>query len=273
MIAGSISGIANITLEGDQLVFHFNDGSSTSMTIPLPKDGDPGKNGDPGEDGLSITDIEINENNHLICTLSDSSTIDAGELPKGEDGVSVVNIEINESNHLICTLSDDSTIDAGELLSGIGGGLVQVDEFSDLESPGKDNVIYLVLEDKTLYYWDSQDNEYKTLITTDGSSEEPIPIDFKTDGISFDGEETTFDLPVDDKTVNIYINGMYLTEDEDYTIDRGITPNQVTFLETWNDTDICTITWIEGTGSSGSGDGDIKITLATREDIDKMFSK
>lgn len=32
------------------------------------------------ENGVSITDININVDNHLICTLADSTIIDAGEL-------------------------------------------------------------------------------------------------------------------------------------------------------------------------------------------------
>lgn len=42
-------------------------------------------------------------------------------LVKGSNGVSVTNVQINAQNHLIVTLSDGSTIDAGEI-SGGGGG-------------------------------------------------------------------------------------------------------------------------------------------------------
>lgn len=33
---GAVSGIANITLDDNRLVFEFNDGTSASMVIPLP---------------------------------------------------------------------------------------------------------------------------------------------------------------------------------------------------------------------------------------------
>lgn len=39
----------------------------------------------PGEDGLTVTDAEINAQGHLIITLSDDTTIDAG-YAKGEQG-------------------------------------------------------------------------------------------------------------------------------------------------------------------------------------------
>lgn len=44
-----------------------------------------GGSGTPGEDGVSVTSAAINGSGHLIVTLSDGSTIDAG-LAKGADG-------------------------------------------------------------------------------------------------------------------------------------------------------------------------------------------
>lgn len=43
----------------------------------------PGPKGDKGEDGVSVTNVSINSSNHLITTLSDNRTIDAGALPSG----------------------------------------------------------------------------------------------------------------------------------------------------------------------------------------------
>lgn len=37
-----------------------------------------------GKDGDSIVNVAIGENGHLICTLSNSTEIDAGEMPKLE---------------------------------------------------------------------------------------------------------------------------------------------------------------------------------------------
>lgn len=218
---GAVSGIANITLNGNQIVFQFNDGSSASMSIPLPKD------------GLSIVKVEIDANNHLICTMSDSSTIDAGELP-----------------------------------GGTGGGLVQVKNKSSLPVQGEDNTLYLTQNDDTLYYWDNTSKTYKQIAGGSGAD----GIDFKTSFIEFDGIETTFDLPIDDKDMMIYVNGMYLTENEDYTIDRTVSPNTITFVETWEEEDLCSLVWVKGT-ISGSGGGTIdNASLATKADIDKLFT-
>lgn len=72
LVAGAASGISNIVLNGNVLEFQFKDGTSASMTIPLPED---------GEDGVSVTDIVVNDNGHLICSLSNGTSIDAGDIP------------------------------------------------------------------------------------------------------------------------------------------------------------------------------------------------
>lgn len=214
---GAVSGIKNMTFNGNQIIFHFNDGSSANMVVPIPKD------------GVSVVKVEINNNKHLICTMSDGTVLDAGEIP-----------------------------------GGTGGGLIQVSKKSDLPNPGKDDTIYLVLNEETLYYWDTKDNKYKSISGSSGN------VDFMSDTIQFDDINQTFDLPVDDKKVNVYLNGIYLTEDEDYTIDDTVTPNTITFNDIWETTDICTITWIKGNSSGGGGNID-NASFATKEDIDKLF--
>ena len=42
--------------------------------------GNPGVNGTNGTNGVSITNVQINASNKLICTLSDGNTIDAGYI-------------------------------------------------------------------------------------------------------------------------------------------------------------------------------------------------
>lgn len=120
-----------------------------------------------GGTGVSVTGAEIDASGHLIITLSDTSTIDAGTAKgangvtfvpsvssagvlswtndgsltnpapvtikgangtngtngtNGADGVSVTNATINASGHLIITLSNTNTIDAGLVSSGGGSG-------------------------------------------------------------------------------------------------------------------------------------------------------
>ena len=130
-------------------------------------EGGGGSGGTGGGTGVSVTGAEIDASGHLILTLSDTSTIDAGTAKgangvtfvpavssagvlswtndgnltnpapvtikgangangtngtNGTDGVSVTNATINASGHLILTLSNSNTIDAGLVSSGGGSG-------------------------------------------------------------------------------------------------------------------------------------------------------
>lgn len=51
-----------------------SDGSKQQQTLVIPQ-------------AISILGVKINDKGHLICSMSDGSTIDAGKLPSiGEDG-------------------------------------------------------------------------------------------------------------------------------------------------------------------------------------------
>ena len=137
LAAAAVSGVSNIRIDGQTLYITTNDGVTLEMTFPTPKD------------GVSIIDVTINEQNHLICHLDNGEDIDAGEVktvqgPKGEkgdpftyndftdeqlkalkgvsgepgkngeNGVSIVNVEIKD-NRVFCTMSDGNIIDAGEI--------------------------------------------------------------------------------------------------------------------------------------------------------------
>ena len=66
-------GIGNMRVEDATVYFTLAaTGEEVSVTLPTPKD------------GVSIETVEIDDNNHLICTLSDGTTQDAGELPSFE---------------------------------------------------------------------------------------------------------------------------------------------------------------------------------------------
>ncbi len=132
---GAVSGIAGITLNGNQIVFEFNDGASASMAIPLP------------ENGKSAYEIAVD--NGFIGTEQ--------EWLNSLKQASIQELKINENNHLVCVLSDGTILDAGELPSG-GDGLKQVATFNSLPNPGLINVIYITLDTGILYYWDG---EYK----------------------------------------------------------------------------------------------------------------
>ena len=67
--SGAVSGVAGMSVDGQTLNIECNDGTHLEMDFPTPAD------------GASITDVEIISNGHLICTLSNGNTIDAGKVP------------------------------------------------------------------------------------------------------------------------------------------------------------------------------------------------
>ena len=68
-IKGLTSGIQSTTVNGTTITFTMNDGSTQTMVFDEP------------EDGVSVTNMTIDADNHLIFTMSDNSTIDAGVMP------------------------------------------------------------------------------------------------------------------------------------------------------------------------------------------------
>ena len=67
--SAAASGIESMHVEGTTLYIETKDGEILEVNFPVP------------EDGVSITDVDIDSNHHLICTMSNGETIDAGEVP------------------------------------------------------------------------------------------------------------------------------------------------------------------------------------------------
>lgn len=114
-IKSAITGIASCQVIGTNLIFNFTDGTSQTMAFPSPKD------------GVSITDVSINEVNHLIITLSDNKNIDAGLIPtvKGDNGFTPTIAENPDNTNDIYKLditNEDGTFTTPNL-KGTGGGL------------------------------------------------------------------------------------------------------------------------------------------------------
>lgn len=79
----------------DTYTITLTDNSTETFTVTNGEKGDPGstgQNGAPGNDGVSITGASIDTNGHLILTLSQGPTIDAG-VAKGADGTSITIID------------------------------------------------------------------------------------------------------------------------------------------------------------------------------------
>lgn len=216
--------------------------------------------------GTTIT-FEMNDGTKVPMTFP---------TPKdGKDGVSVTDIEIKKINvsgkdekHLFFKMSDGSTIDSGELESN-GGSIIQKDTSLQFPSLGDENTLYIATNEKATYYWDG--SKYQKI----SSSDTKISANLKTASIKFDGISDTFDLPLDDIFYNVYVNGIYYTESEDYSINRTVSPNQITFNDIYEDYESCTLTYLEAVkSSSGSGNCECEpMVYADNNDIDFMFTE
>ena len=67
--ASAASGITGFYVEDQTLYIETKDGETLEIVFPTPKD------------GVSVVDIDIDDNKHLIFTMSDGSTHDSGEVP------------------------------------------------------------------------------------------------------------------------------------------------------------------------------------------------
>lgn len=123
-IKGLTSGIQGASISGTTITFTMADGSKEVMTFPIPTD------------GVSIADVNVNTDKHLIVTLSDGSTVDAGLVPtvkgdkgeqgeKGDTGFSPTiteNLDNTNEIYKLDVTNEDGTFTTPNL-KGTGGGL------------------------------------------------------------------------------------------------------------------------------------------------------
>lgn len=131
-VAGSDGvSITTATINSDDLILGLSNASSINAgnvrgpVGPQGIQGPQGTQGDAGQDGTTITSASISTNN-LVLTLSDSSTINAGNVrgpigpqgpqgPQGDGDAGISSTLVNGSGNLIVTLNDATTLDAGNI--------------------------------------------------------------------------------------------------------------------------------------------------------------
>ena len=101
---------------------------------PAGQDGQNGQDGANGVDGKDFTYDMFTE--EQLEALRGPAGQDGQDGQDGAQGVSVVSMVIDENNHLMVTLSDDQVLDAGEVpvgSGGEGGGAVNPEIEKELE--------------------------------------------------------------------------------------------------------------------------------------------
>lgn len=76
---------------------------ATGATGPQGPQGVAGTNGTDGSDGVSVTNVAVTQTNHLIVTLSNGTTIDAGEIQVSGGGGLVGGTIIIRKNNTLST--------------------------------------------------------------------------------------------------------------------------------------------------------------------------
>ena len=125
------AGFSSVRVDGLNIIFTLNDGKTATVAVPAPKD------------GVSITNVSLNQQNHLICTLSDGTAIDAGLVPQGVDGRDA---KINGVNTLTIEAGDNITLDQeGNILTinSTGGGSGGTSNYNALTNKPKINNVEL----------------------------------------------------------------------------------------------------------------------------------
>ena len=96
-----------MSVDGQTLNIECNDGTHLEMNFPTPAD------------GVSIVDVDITAQKHLICTLSDGNTIDAGEVPTVQGYSPQITVKKSTDTAYILHIKDiDSEYDTPNLRAG-----------------------------------------------------------------------------------------------------------------------------------------------------------
>lgn len=104
---GAVSGVKGMSVDGQTLNIECNDGTHLEMNFPTPAD------------GASIVDVDITAQKHLICTLSDGNTIDAGEVPTVQGYSPQITVKKSTDTAYILHIKDiDSEYDTPNLRAG-----------------------------------------------------------------------------------------------------------------------------------------------------------
>lgn len=105
--SGAVSGVAGMSVDGQTLNIECNDGTHLEMEFPTPAD------------GVSIVDVDITAQKHLICTLSDGNTIDAGKVPTVQGYSPQITVKKSTDTAYILHIKDiDSEYDTPNLRAG-----------------------------------------------------------------------------------------------------------------------------------------------------------
>jgi len=122
--------IINAEVVGGELILYFSNNTQINVGTIVGTNGTNCTNGTNGTNGVGIQSATVNGSGNLIITLTDSSTINAGNVVgtdgadgvDGNDGVGIDTITTNGNGDTIITLTDETVINLGNVSSRIHFG-------------------------------------------------------------------------------------------------------------------------------------------------------
>lgn len=129
--ASAVSGVSSMVVKDTTLEITTNEGDVLQMVFPTPAD---------GKDGVSVINIDINEDHELIFIMSDNTQITAGQIevikgdkgdtgatgPKGKDGFSPIVETVESDNGHTVNITDIEGVKSFEVLNGKDG--IRIDD-------------------------------------------------------------------------------------------------------------------------------------------------
>lgn len=232
------------------------------------------KAGTSGKTGVYSTDTALPETVGSSITINKSDLVEI--LKPSVDYSEGSEIIGNNNVHGIIVGSDATTVTVKTITDLTIDNFQQVETLADLPPVNTPNILYYVKDIDEFRVWDDTtktwvepshpivygdialasaepetfyvvDNVIKYTLDNSkwfyiGAIPEPY-----TDKIIFDGVSDTFDVPsvVEGKRFNCFINGVLNFEDQDYTVDRTVTPNRIKFDTIYDTFDTCNIVYLK----------------------------
>jgi len=130
----------------DIYTIYLTDGTTATFSVT---NGQSGENGENGTDGVSITNATVNEDQELVLSFSDETTLNLGKIVgengiDGQNGISITGAEINEQDELVLSFSTGTPLNLGNVKgadgeNGIGIASVEINEIGELTITLTDN--------------------------------------------------------------------------------------------------------------------------------------
>lgn len=218
--------------------------------------GDEGDKGDPGDRGVSITGLNVNEEGHLIVTLSEGDPVDAGYVigPKGDTGT-IFTPSISEDG--VVSWTNNGELENPEPVSVRGDdgvGISGIEKTAGNSAPGTIDTYTITFTDGNTFAFNVYNGENGIITDEEGNLIIQVDNTLTQSGMAADAKVTGDAIAAIPK-----IKVSEIEPESDIWIDP--TDNEVVNIPQINDEDVSDVdTWSSAKisqeiGNSGGGAG------------------